>query len=84
MSRRREQSMSPLLPALAARRWLLWWEQVRAARSGDLCPVLPEAVPDFEIAIRRKDVLTAPGQRIAHAVSLLFGCSIVVSKSRPR
>src|SRR4029077_433830 len=46
-----QQSMSPLLPALAARRWPLWCDQVGAARSGDLCPVLPEAVPDFEISI---------------------------------
>jgi hypothetical protein len=73
--------MSPLLSALAARRGLLWWAQVRTARYRDLCPVLPEAVPDFEDTIRREDVLTAPRQRIAQTVLLLLGCSIVVSES---
>jgi hypothetical protein len=58
--------------------------EVRVARPGDLRPVLPETAPDLRVAIWCEDILDAVGQRIAHAVALLLGSSVVVSKSPTR
>jgi hypothetical protein len=57
---------------------------VRTAFLRDLRPVQPETIPDLDVAVRREQERTAVNHRIARAVPLLLGRSIVVGKSRPR
>jgi len=57
---------------------------MRSTFLGDLRPVQPETTPDLGVTVRREDELAAVDHRIARAVPLLLGGSVVLSKNGPQ